>query len=160
LAKSLIGDLRIVLDPTRPVPEQFPGQKTPAQNAPEQRIDPRILTQRIYQVPLVVNQELAQARATLKGAGFASESIALNDAPGRRIVERSEPEAGARFPASARPVVKLYHRAQKPAGGDVQQHRLPNLHRRHRRGPSARGRAAEIDLQASGVAYGRQRQRA
>jgi len=125
---SLVGDLRIVLDPTRPVPEQAPGQKTPAHNAPEQRIDPRILTQRIYQVPLVVNQELAQARATLKDAGFASESIALNDAPGRRIVERSEPEAGARFPASARPVVKLYHRAQKPPGGDVQQQRMPNLY--------------------------------
>jgi TonB family protein len=27
-AKSLVGDLRMVLDPTRPVPEQFPGQKT------------------------------------------------------------------------------------------------------------------------------------
>jgi protein TonB len=26
-AKSLIGDLRMVLDPTRAVPEQFPGQK-------------------------------------------------------------------------------------------------------------------------------------
>ena len=26
-AKSLLGDLRMVLDPTRPVPEQFPGQK-------------------------------------------------------------------------------------------------------------------------------------
>jgi len=25
---SLVGDLRMVLDPTRPVPEQFPGQKT------------------------------------------------------------------------------------------------------------------------------------
>jgi TolA protein len=27
-AKSLVGDLRMVLDPTRPVPEQFPRQKT------------------------------------------------------------------------------------------------------------------------------------
>ncbi|MDZ4345750.1 MAG: energy transducer TonB [Candidatus Binatia bacterium] len=25
---SVVGDLRMVLDPTRPVPEQFPGQKT------------------------------------------------------------------------------------------------------------------------------------
>jgi len=25
---SLVDDLRMVLDPTRPVPEQFPGQKT------------------------------------------------------------------------------------------------------------------------------------
>jgi TolA protein len=25
---SLVGDLRMVLDPTRPVPAQFPGQKT------------------------------------------------------------------------------------------------------------------------------------
>ncbi len=27
-AQSLVGDLRMVLDPTRPAPEQFPGQKT------------------------------------------------------------------------------------------------------------------------------------
>jgi hypothetical protein len=27
-AQSLIGDLRTVLDPTRPMPEPFPGQKT------------------------------------------------------------------------------------------------------------------------------------
>jgi hypothetical protein len=124
---SFVGDLHMVLDPTRPAPEQFPGQKTPARNAPG---EDRPADSHATYLPSAAGGEpgTRSGARNAQGRGLRKREHRVNDAPGRRIVERSEPEAGARFPASARPVVKLYHRAQKPPGGDVQQQRMPNLY--------------------------------
>lgn len=85
---------------------------------------------RLFTVPAVVGQELGQAQAAMKAAGFETQLVPLdNQRGGRRIVARTDPVAGTRYGSTAtRPAVRLFHRAETPPD-DVQPPRqlMPNL---------------------------------
>lgn len=88
------------------------------QRPPANAIDPKAIAVQRVAVPPVAGLELGQARDLLSQRRFGSQPIALEGPPGgRREVVRTDPPAGATYPVTALPQVRLYHR--RAQGDDV-----------------------------------------